>query len=349
MTLLDHLEVPIIAAPMAGGASTPELVAEVAAAGGFGQLAGGYLSVGVLADRINRLRALSERPFGVNLFVPGADTAEPGAVEAYRELLVAEGFTPGDAHHDDDAYQAKLELLTREPVPLVTFTFGCPAPEVVAALQGAGSEVGVTVTGPAEASLAAQAGADLVIVQGAEAGGHRALFVDDPADPAGGEALGLLVALRLVAAAVRLPMVAAGGIVDGAGVAAVLAAGAVAAQLGTAFLSTDEAGTAPEHRHELLAAGPGTAFTRAFSGRVARGIRNSFLEAHSAVAPAAYPQVHHLTKPIRASGGPESMSLWAGQGYPLGRALPAAELVEVLAAEARAATARLAERWGAVR
>lgn len=345
-TLLSSLHVPVVAAPMAGGATTPELVAAVGAAGGFGVLAGGYLSVDALRERIAALRARSDRPFGVNLFVPGE--RRDAGVTAYAERLRAAGLAAGEPRYDDDAYPAKLALLRADRVALVSFTFGCPDAATVAELHDVGSEVAVTVTGRAEARAAAAAGADVLVVQGMEAGAHRGLFVDDPGDRAGGEELGLLVALRLVAAETDLPLVAAGGIVDGAGVAAVLAAGAVAAQLGTAFLVCPEAGTKPAHREALLRAdGPSTAFTRAFTGRTARGIRNDFLDRHGDAAPAAYPQVHHVTTPIRAAGDPAAMALWAGQAYPLVRAVPAAELVALLRDEAAAALRRTAERVAA--
>lgn len=336
MGLLDTLDVPIIAAPMAGGGSTPELVAAVGAAGGLGFLPAGYLTPDALADRLAATRALSGRPFGVNLFLP--NERRDAGVGEYRDRLAAQGLAPGEARYDDDNYPAKLALLLADPVSMVSFTFGCPDRETVRALRAVGTEVAVTVTGPAEARRATAAGADALVVQGMEAGAHRGLFVDDSDSPAGGEALGLLVALRLVAAATDLPLVASGGIVDGAGVAAVLAAGAVAAQLGTAFLVTPEAGTKPAHRAALLAPeGPATGFTRAFSGRTARAIRNAFHEAHTDAAPASYPQVNNMTLPIRATGDPEVMSLYAGQAYPLVRELPAGDLVRTLQAEARQA------------
>lgn len=335
--LLD-LRVPVVVAPMAGGTGTPELVAAVAGAGGGGFLAGGYLTAEALAARIAALRALTSAPFGVNLFLPQPQRAD-AAVAAYADRLRTAGLEPGEPRHDDDGYPGKLALLRDDPVPLVSFTFGCPDPGTVAALQRAGSGVLVTVTGPVEARAAAAVGADALVVQGAEAGAHRGLFVDDPAEADGGEALGLLTTLRAVAAVTDLPLVAAGGIMDGAGVAAVLAAGAVAAQLGTAFLRCPEAGTRPAHR-ALLAdpEGPPTVFTRAYTGRTARGVRSPFHVAHGAAAPAAYPQVHHVTAPVRAATGPAP---WAGQGYRLSRELPAADLVAQLAAEAAAAVARL--------
>ncbi|GAA0531927.1 hypothetical protein GCM10009545_37960 [Saccharopolyspora thermophila] len=212
-----------------------------------------------------------------------------------------------------------------------------------------GSEVVVTVTTPAEARLAAEVGADLLCVQGMEAGGHRAIFEDDPELPGGGPLYGLLAAIRLVQAEVDLPVIAAGGLVHGADVAAVLAAGAVAAQLGTAFMVCGEAGTQPVHRAEIAAGQRETALTRAYSGRPARGLVNRFL-ADNTDAPAAYPQLNNLTKPMRGAAGkagdPERMSLWAGQTYAQARAVPAAELVRRLIDEAGASLARATARLG---
>lgn len=339
--VLTALDSPIVLAPMAGGPTTPELVAAVSGAGGFGFVAGGYLDAHGLGAAVAAVRERTARPFGVNLFLPG-ERCDAG-VERYRARLVAAGFDPGEPVWDDDAYPDKLALLLADPVPVVSFTFGCPDPDAVARLHAVGSEVLTTVTNPDEARQAAEAGVDGLVVQGFEAGGHRGVFDNDPADPAGGPQYGLLALLRLVAAAVDLPLVAAGGIVDGAGVAAVLAAGAVAAQLGTAFLACPEAGTKPAHRAALAAPdGAPTAMTRAFTGRPARAIRNTFLDVHTAAAPAAYPQVHHTTRPIRAHGDPATTNLWAGQAYPLARPLPAAELVATLLAEAREAASRAA-------
>jgi nitronate monooxygenase len=186
--------------------------------------------------------------------------------------------------------------------------------------------VWVTITTPGEARAAAAAGASVLVAQGIEAGGHRGGF-DDTA-----EQLGVLALVRLAAAASNLPIVAAGGIADAAGVAAVLAAGAGAAQVGTAFLLADEAGTHPAHRAALAGDAP-TAITRAFSGRRARGIVNRFMREHPD-APSAYPEVHHLTSPLRAAarerGDGEGFNLWAGQAYPLARAEAAAAIAERL-------------------
>ncbi|GAA4876614.1 NAD(P)H-dependent flavin oxidoreductase [Saccharopolyspora cebuensis] len=339
--MIAQRSAPVIAAPMAGGISTPELAAAVSSAGGLGFLAAGYLGPDALAERIARVRALTAEPFGVNLFVPG----EPSGLDLadYQERVAAEaarlGVEPGAAAWDDDHYRAKLELVVSEAIPVVSFTFGLPEPSDVERLHAVGAEVVGTVTTPAEARRAAEVGVDALCVQGIEAGGHRAVLVDDGTSPAGGPELGLLAALRSVAAEVDLPLIAAGGLARGADIAAVLAAGAVAAQLGTAFLVTDEAGTNPVQRAEVLAGTRDTALTRAFSGRPARGLVNRFLTEHTPHAPAAYPELHHLTKPVRGAGDPEAMSLWAGQTYAQARPMPAADLVRLLAEETRTALA----------
>jgi nitronate monooxygenase len=349
--LLDRLAVPIVLAPLAGGPSTPELTAAVSNAGGFGFLAAGYLAAPALAERLEGTRTLTDAPIGVNLFVPGTP-APPDTADAYAARLADDarqaGVELGAARFDDDDWAAKLELLIATPVAVVSFTFGCPEPEVIDRLHDAGSEVWVTVTRPDEARLAVDAGADALVVQGAEAGGHRASFRDDPAEDLT-DGIGLLSLLQLVGAQADVPLVGTGGIGTGAAVAAVLAAGAAAAQLGTAFLGCPEAGTAAVHRQALGGSAP-TAMTRAFTGRLARGIRNRFLDRHSTAAPAAYPEVHHLTAPLRqagrSTGDPGLVNLWAGQTFELGRQLPAGQLVLTLAEEARAALQQARERLG---
>lgn len=347
--MMAEREIPLIAAPMAGGVSTPELAAAVSAAGGLGFLAAGYLSVDALAAQIAGLRALTSEPFGVNLFVPGErrdlDLAD------YRVRVEAaaarHGVAAGSLDWDDDNYPAKVELVIAERIPVVSFTFGAPDRSIVERLHEVGSEVVVTVTTPQEARIAANLGVDVLCVQGMEAGGHRAVFDDDAGSPGGGPLLGLLAAIRLVQSEVDLPIIAAGGLVHGADVAAVLSAGAVAAQLGTAFLVCDEAGTQPTQRAEIAAGQRETALTRAFSGRPARGLVNRFLT-DNGDAPAAYPQLNNLTRPMRGAAGkvgdPELLSLWAGQTYARTRPMPAAELVRQLIEEARQALRQASTR-----
>jgi nitronate monooxygenase len=343
---LTQLEHPIVQAPLAGGPSTPALAAAVCEAGGLGFLAAGYRTPEAARAEIDELRRATDRPFGVNLFVPSAPPVDAEALERYAGALAAEaerhGVAPGAPRHDDDAWHGKLAIVLDARVAVVSFTFGCPPADVIAALQGVGSAVWVTVTTAAEAVVAARAGADALVVQGVEAGGHRASFDDDaPGD------LGLLALLQVVAAAVDLPLVASGGIVTGRAVAAVLAAGACAAQLGTAFMLTPEAGTAPAHRRALQGE-DATALTRAFTGRTARGIVNRFLREHDAGALRAYPEVHHMTAPLRAAarerGDAEAINLWAGQAHWLARPLPARELVTQLSAQARRALSEATRR-----
>jgi nitronate monooxygenase len=219
-----------------------------------------------------------------------------------------------------------------------------PDADVVRRLQAVGSEVWLTVTSPAEAVIAAALGPDALVVQGVEAGGHRGTFVDDD-----GSDLAILSALQLIAARVDAPLVATGGITTGTALAAVLAAGAAAGQIGTAYLRCPEAGTSDVHRDAIATDRP-TVLTRAFSGRLARGIRNRFHDEHAAAAPHAYPEVHHLTTPLRAhgraTGDGDVVNMWAGEAHELARAEPAADVTRRLAREARqalaAATARLA-------
>lgn len=344
--MFSELGFPIIAAPMAGGPTTPELVAAVTEAGGFGFLAAGMLKPDVLAAKIDQTAALTDKPFGVNLFLPQPESDADLSAHRKRLLVEAEqyGVEPGEALWDDDDYPAKLDVVLEHRIPVVSFTFGLPPGDDVARVHEAGGQVVITVTNPRDAELAAAAGADALVAQGFEAGGHRSLFADDDAASGGGPEYGVLALLRLVAARVDLPLIAAGGLVSGADVAAVLAAGAAAAQLGTVFLRADEAGTADPHRKALAVADRETAFTRAFSGRPARGLLNRFM-VDLADAPAAYPQLNRMSGPIRKAAAqaddPEAMSLWAGQTYPLGYDASAAVIVQRLRAEAREAAARL--------
>jgi nitronate monooxygenase len=330
----NDLEHPIIAAPMAGGPSTAELAAAVSAAGGLGFLAAATRQPEAARSDIAALRALTDRPFGVNVFVPGAGPAPVETVTTYASHLCDAGLEVGEARWDDDQYDAKVALLLEERPAVASFTFGLPSREVVAAVQDAGVAAWVTITKPSEAVAAVDHGADALVVQGTEAGGHRGGF--DPASPG---TYGLLSLLQLVDAAVDVPLIAAGGIMTGRGVAAVLAAGAAAAQLGSAFMRTPEAGTAPVLR-EALAGDGETALTCAFSGRPARGIVNEFMRAHDAVAPVAYPELHHMTTPARAAararGDADGVNLWAGEAHALATDEPAGDLVRRLSREARA-------------
>ncbi|GAA0811652.1 nitronate monooxygenase [Spirilliplanes yamanashiensis] len=313
---------PVIVAPMAGGPTTTALIHAAARAGSLAFLPAGYRSVDAVAADIAALTAAGV-PYGLNLFVPDQPPADIKAVERYRDTLRAEGERygvelPPVRPHDDDAFAAKAELALDVRPPFVSFTFGVPPAALVGDLRAGGSVVLVTVTGADEARAAVAGGADVLVVQGGEAGGHAGT-----ADPGGYTGLrGVVDVLREVRAVVDVPLVGAGGVGTAADVARIVAGGAVAVQVGTRFLAADEAGTRAPHLDALLAdgaGGRGTVVTRAFTGRPARALRNRFTDAYSAVAPLGYPAVHHLTAPIRAAaaraGDAEALNLWAGTGY----------------------------------
>jgi nitronate monooxygenase len=313
-------------------------VAAVAQAGALGFLAAGYRSVDGVVDEITRTRKLTRAPFGVNVFVPAPTPVDQVELEAYIAELAPEaerlGVVLGEPLVDDDGYAAKLEALETDPVAVVSFTFGAPQEAVVRRLHAAGSRVVVTVTGAEEAAIAVATGADALCVQGSEAGGHHSRFRNDESalSPAP-----LRQALASVRAVSDLPLIGAGGVADGEQVAAVRRAGAVAVQIGTALLAADEAGTNPTHRAALAdLRSAGTQLTRAFTGRPARGIRNRFMVDHPD-APAAYPQIHHVTRPLRAAaaeqGSADALHLWAGVGYASTRAEPAGATIRRIVEE----------------
>jgi nitronate monooxygenase len=345
--ILQRLAVPVVQAPMAGGPSTPELTAAVNRGGGLGFLAAGYLTVDRLSADLEAARALTEQPIGVNVFVGGGAAADPARVQAYAQRLAGDalgaGVTLGKPRFDDDSCRDKVTLLCERPVAVVSFTFGAPPQPFIDGLHAAGSEVWLTVTSPEEAQGAAALGADALIVQGVEAGGHRGVYIDDDAQ----SDLTLLAALQLVRAAVDLPLVAAGSIMTGGALAAVLAMGAAAGQLGTVYLRSTEAGTSAAQRTATATDRP-TVLTRAFSGRLARGIVNRWHTEHGDAAPRAYPEIHHVTSPLRAhgrtTGDPDLINLWAGQAHQLAQERSAEEITRELGREARAALTTAAER-----
>ncbi len=339
------LEHPIVLAPLGGGPSTPALVAAVSAAGGLGILGAPYLTPEQLGAAVAGIRALTDRPFGVNLFAgghPAAVDADAGPMLALLAPIHARRGLPPPAPPalPPDPFPAQLEVVLEARPAVFSFTFGVPPPAALDALRARGILTLGTATTAQEARALAAAGADAVVAQGAEAGGHRGTFLgafEDAMTPT-------LRLVRAVAAAAPLPVVAAGGIMDGAGVLAALDAGAAAAALGTAFLACPESGAAEAYKRALLGAGRDrTVVTRAFSGRPARGLENGFVRALAgrdrAVLP--YPLQNALTRAMRtaaaAAGDADLLSLWAGQGVARIRSLPAAALVRALVEELAAA------------
>ena len=326
--VLDDLDIPVALAPLAGGPSTPELAAAVANAGGLGFLGAGYLTADALRERLRATRELTSGRIAVNLFVINGPPSEPSAYAAYVESLKPEaerlGVEVGEPRFDDDYFDAKVGVLVEDPVPVVSFTFGLPRADAVERLRAAGSEIWATVTNADEAAEAARSGADVLVAQGAEAGGHRGSF-DDAADQ---PVVPLDELIDDIRTRTDLPLVAAGGIATAGDVAAARAAGATAVAAGTAFMLAPEAGTAEPHRQAIASDAP-TALTRAFTGKLARGIRNRFMDEHPD-APRAYPEIHYATAPIRAAarkaGDPSVINLWAGEAHAVAEARPAAEI-----------------------
>lgn len=349
---LDALEVPLIAAPMAGGPSSPGLAIAVTRAGGLGMLAAGYQSAEALAEQIAAVRSGLrdvDRLFGVNVFVAESSPTDPQQLADFRSRWV-QAVAALDAElgeqaaerplpdYSDDGWDQKIALLVEDPVPVVSFTFGLPPAATIRALQDAGTTVLLSVSSSEEAVEAAAFGPDALVLQGPDAGGHRFTLAQDTAP--GTTPLPELLEQTLAALASshpQLPVIAAGGISFRADAARLLETGAHAVQVGTLFLAAEEAGTGAVHREAVLAAAGDpssaqTVVTRAFSGRPARALSTPFTEAMAEHEIAGYPQVNSLTSPIRkaaaAAGKRELVHLWAGTGFPACRARPAAEIVE---------------------
>lgn len=392
--LLSTLEVPLVAAPMAGGPSSPELVAAVSRAGGLGMLAGGYQAADALHEQIQQVRralaaddprsetlpaetspdgtptgktppdgtlrveidgaghAEAGRPFGVNLFTPESCPTDPEALATFRRRWVATVRELDDELgraaaeqplpvRTDDGWSEKIRLLLEDPVPLVSFTFGLPPERTVRDLQERGTVVVVSVASLEEALRAARLGPDALVVQGPEAGGHRATLSQDVAPgrtPLADLLPEVVSALGRVSATGRgLPVIAAGGIGTREQAASLLGAGAVAVQVGTLFVVAQEAGTSAAHRQALLeAAASGqirTVVTRAFSGRPARALATAYTAAMAPHQIAGYPEVNSLASPVRraaaAAGRTELVHLWAGTGAAACRERPAAGIVDL--------------------
>ena len=342
---------PVIQAPMAGGWTTPELVSEVSSAGGLGMLAGARVSPERLREDILAVRARTARPFGVNFLLapPEAGNKDTVSVQHFldrfrEELSLSSGET--DLALPPSSLSKQLEIVFEERVPVLGVALGEPG-DLVEQAHAKGMLVTSMVTSVEEAVLVAEGGADVVIAQGAEAGGHRSTFEIDP----NGEAalVGTMALVPQVVDAVDVPVVAAGGIMDGRGILAALALGAAGAQIGTRFLLARESGAHAAYRERLLAATEeDTLVTRAFTGRPARGLRNRFVEEYQEAGPEplAWPlqsvaagDIYHASQ--SANNGDYS-PLFAGQGLRMLKdERGAAEIVEKLVNEAKTVLSRL--------
>jgi nitronate monooxygenase len=334
---IDH---PIIQAPMAGS-TTPDLIAAVSNAGGLGMLGAANMTPPQITQAIAAIRALTARPFGVNLFAGGRNDSrevDPAHMVGLLAPIHDElGLPAPEAPAvTSDPFPDQIDAIFAAHVPVFSFTFGIPAPDVLTALRDQGITIIGTATTVEEARQLVTAGVDAVVAQGAEAGGHRGTFTV-PFDEA---MIGTMVLVPQIVDAVPVPVIASGGIMDGRGIVAALALGASAVQLGTAFLTTTEAGAPAVYKEAVRSASSQqTAFTRAFSGRPARAVTNEFIEAwrgrEEDILP--FPLQNAATRALRneaaARGDARYLSLWSGQGAALARDLPAADLVHQLVDE----------------
>lgn len=349
MIELLQTEHPVVQAPMAG-ISTPALVAAVSNAGGLGSLGLGASSVSQSRAAIVHTRTLTDKPFNVNVFChrpPERDElVERAWIQHFSGLFEKFGVNAPRALNEiyqsflvDE--QAFLMLLELRP-PIVSFHFGIPSFDRIAALRTAGITTLASVTSREEARIAEAAGIDGIIAQGYEAGGHRSVF-----DPQGDDdQLSTFALVQRLVRDVDLPVIAAGGIMDGAGISVALRHGAVAAQLGTAFILCPESSAELAYKERLRASEScPTTMTSVISGRPARGFINDLIthgEGPNSPLPASYPLAYDLAKQLHSAaamrGNHEFSSYWAGKGAPYARELPAAELMQTLIRELRFAS-----------
>ena len=333
---------PIIQAPMAGGPSSQELVAACSAAGVLGSFGFAYTQPEDMKKQSAWVRAKTDRPFGINLFTSpqpaqidaGAQRGALDAVAGYYKELDLPSPEAVQAPYAPDL-DAQLDAVAEIRPRVFTVHLNDLKKERIKSFQSLGILVGGSATCIAEARRLESLGFDFVIAQGGEAGGHRGSYLRDPYQ----SLTGTLALARLVMRAVKLPVVAAGGIMDGAGIAASLALGAQLAQLGTAFVTCPESGAAQIHKDLLLNAKEDTTLvTEKFSGKPARGLANRFMKEMVTAPQLAFPAQNAVTGRLRQAsakaGKGDFVALWAGQAAPLARALPAAELIARLEAEA---------------
>lgn len=340
---------PIIQAGMAGGTTTPELVAAVSAAGGLGTLGAGYMNAEQIRQAIRTIRDLTDKPFGVNLFIPEEYDGEQPVADSVAAAMngVREGLgIPADpvVTRYAEPFEEQMAVVLEEQVPVFSFTFGVLEPRWLAELKQRGVTVIGTATTVREAVALEASGVDIICAQGSEAGGHRGSFLPDSPS----NLVGTMALVPQIVDRVNTPVIAAGGIMDGRGIVAGFALGAQAVQMGTAFLTCVESGAHPAYKREVREANDeATVITRAFSGKAARGIQNEFM---TLLAPLdrelpPYPVQNALTRDIRTAAAKqdrtEYLSLWAGQAAALSRGLRADELLAKLVEEAEQAYGKL--------
>ncbi|HEY9898686.1 MAG TPA: nitronate monooxygenase [Pantanalinema sp.] len=337
------IELPILQAPMAGGASS-EMAIAVSEAGGLGALACGMLTAEQVRQKLGAIREQTSRPVNLNFFCHQPATADPererawrGCLERYYRELGLAPDVPVPKIDRAPFDQALAELVAELKPEVVSFHFGLPSRDLFDRVKAAGAKVFSSATTVEEATWLESRGCDAIIAQGSEAGGHRGMFLtQDPSTQ-----IGTLALVPQVVDAVKVPVIAAGGIADGRGIAAAFALGAAAVQIGTAYLRSPEATITALHREALKTAkADQTALTNVFTGRLARSITNRLVREVGPISVRApeFPLAVGALAPLRAraeqEGSADFSSLWAGQAFHLARELPAGELTRRLAEEA---------------
>ncbi|WP_116187377.1 NAD(P)H-dependent flavin oxidoreductase [Paenibacillus taihuensis] len=352
LTRLLGIKYPIIQAPMAGGPTTPELVAAVSNAGGLGSLGAGYLTPEQIRSTIREIRKLTDRPFAVNLFIPGKTNTPDETIQKMTEVLdgyrekLGIAVSPTLAKYEE-SFAEQVQVILEENVPVFSFTFGLPSSDIMEAMKQRGILLVGTATTVEEAVQLELAGVHAIAAQGSEAGGHRGTFMKKAED----SLIGTIALVPQIADRVSIPVIASGGIMDGRGLVASLVLGASAVQMGTAFLACPESGAHAAFKQRIMQSDEAsTAITYAYSGKAARGIQTEFmkeLKSYEGVIP-EYPIQNAMTRDIRQAAArannPEYMSMWAGQGLRLAGERTAAGTVELVMEQAEALVGKMSGR-----
>lgn len=326
------IDKPIVQAPMAG-ITTPEFVAACCETGVLGSIGAGYLNGAETKQFIQGVKALTAKPFSVNLFVPELPKTNPqllqDALEALQPICDELNINIPAAIPTSDVFREQVQAILEEDVMIVSFTFGLPDNETLSTLKQKGVYLIGTATSVEEAIAVEYAGLDAVVVQGKEAGGHRGSFI---------EPMELHSTADLLKAAkenISIPVIAAGGIMTKSQVTDMLAIGASYVQIGTALLTTTECAAPKLHKEEILTSGQHvTTLTKGFTGKYARGLKNKFTEQLKEATTAPYPVQHYLTQPIRKESARQNnreyMSLWMGENSYLAKEASVKDIIETL-------------------
>lgn len=334
--------IPIIQAPMAGGVTTPELIAAVSNAGGLGSLGAGYMSGSEIKEKIKEIRHLTNKPFAVNLFISEKHHATKNEIQKACDQIQQScvelniNIKPIEAPYAP-SFEEQINVILEEKVPVFSFTFGVLDSTWINKLKKNHTLLIGTATTLPEAKMLEKSGIDMIVAQGSEAGGHRGTFLGVAED----SLMGLISLVPQLVDTIKIPIIASGGIMDGRGIKAALALGAAAVQMGTAFLSCPESGIHKNYKQALLALKQdNTVLTRAFSGKLARGIQNKFISRMDKNKETIlnYPIQNALTRTMRKKAKElddiEFMSMWAGQAASMCREIPASDLIKKLVDEA---------------